>query len=157
MKQIIASLILFVACNVMYGQKFTLRELTNLNNMDWDQFDSYVVAKGYEYNKTEDLEFVESKSYGYKLKGDHSPYFISKTVAKNKNVKLVAYQTTDSKDYMSIKSELKNAGFKFAKTETADQSTLLIYTKSNLELILATTKTQQNSGETFSRDRKSVG
>jgi len=149
MKQIFISFFLLITCSIAFGQKFTLQELTNLNKMDWDEFDSYVIAKGYEYNKTEDLEFVESKSYGYKQKGEESPYFISKTVAKNKNTKLVAYQTTNSQDYLLIKSQLKNSGFKFAKTEARGQTILLIYMKGDIQLTLATFKVQQNSGDTF--------
>ena len=67
------------ACSIACGQKFTLQELIKLNDMNWDEFDSYVVNKGYEYNRSENMDYVDSKSYGYKQKGEQSLYFISKT------------------------------------------------------------------------------
>ena len=149
MRQLLVSVFLVSVCNIGFGQKFTLRELIILNNMDWNEFDSYVVNKGYDYNRTENLEYVDSKSYGYRQKGEESSYFVSKTVAKNKEIRLVAFQTTNKQDYLSIKYQLKNGGFSFIKTEAKQQTMLLVYKKGSMIATLAISKAERNINETF--------
>ena len=91
--------------------------------MDWDDFDTYVTSKGYEYYKTEDDDFAETKAYSYdQARNSKAVYFIAKSVYKKTFTKMVAFQTVKKTEYLAIKEQLKTVGFKYISSETSKGS-----------------------------------
>ena len=132
-----------------FGQRFSLSELIKLNNQDWDDFDTYVVTKGYQYQETDDNDLNEAKAYSFDTNKTSSkaPYFISKTFYKKTNLKAVAFQTLKMEEYLAFKTQLKTLGFKYVGAQTTEQATFLDYKKGMIEVSLASFKAPNDSGE----------
>lgn len=132
-----------------FGQRFSLTDLIRLNNQDWDDFDTYVTSKNYQYQAIDDNDFIEAKSYSFDTNNStgKAPYFITKTFYKIENQKAVAFQTLKKEEYLAFKTQLKTLGFKYVGAQTTAGSTFLDYRKGNIEVSLASFKTPNASGE----------
>jgi len=148
---IIATVIISVSS---FGQKFTLNELIKMNSMDWDNFDTYVTKKGYYYSGNEKTSYVQDNGkhmeYEYDGKICKGERYINKTQFTN-GLYLISFQTYDKSDYISIKDQLKAAGFKYSNTHNLDESISknaveLIYYKGNMELDLISALEKNNGG-----------
>ena len=102
--------IFFIFCsNISFSQIFTLDELVNISNMNTDEFDSFVISKGYEFFKTETDDYSENIIYAHNLKSNNiAPSYISKYMFKKNPNTMVSYQTLEKEVYISIKKQIKN-------------------------------------------------
>lgn len=116
-----------------YGQSFLLSELINLNKLDFNSFDTTVQKKGYIFYENVVDDFSDSNSYTFLSNGVRIS-FISKITYNNKN--MISYQTKDNETYIKIKEDLVELEFNFINKKVVDNSTILTYTKKNIELTL---------------------
>jgi len=144
MKKAIILLISIILSVNAFGQKFTLNELIKMNNMNWDDFDTYVTKKGYYYSANENSSSVQGggkhMEYEYDGKICKGERYINKTQYAD-GVYLISFQTYDKNDYLSVKDQLKASGFKYISTHNLDESISknaieIVYYKGQLELDL---------------------
>src|SRR5438093_8830889 len=108
MRNIFLTILLLTITNNLLSQKFSLNELIKLNNANWDDFDTYVTSKGYEYYTTEDKYYSETRAYAYKQSASSKAgYFIAKSIFKQYTKKMTSFQTTKKDEYLAIKNQLK--------------------------------------------------
>jgi hypothetical protein len=151
-KAIFLSLLFFFGISpiISSAQTFSLQELLVLINKNIDDFDTYVVSKGFRFQKTkDDLDFkgityaLNQSEYSRKAEKFISLY--TKYISDNRTN--VTYQTSLSTDYLKIKNQAKFNGFKFIKTENFKGSTFLIYKKDKLELSLTLIQYENEDGK----------
>ncbi len=118
------------------AQTFTLSELIKVNNLSFEDFDTYVIKKGYQYYENEIDEYAENTSYKSNVRGKAVSY-ISKAIFKDNSYEVLTFQTNDEKLYLSIKSELKLLGYVFEKKDVTKNGKLyLSYIKENIVITL---------------------
>lgn len=122
--------------NHSISQNFTLSELIKLKKMNADEFDTYVVKKGYEFYRKhpDDKNHSILINYSYKINGARRCYITKKTFKFGEEQ--VIFQTTSSKSYLSIKNELSVLGFKLSETVPSEDFNGLKYLKGNLMVVL---------------------
>ena len=144
--------IFFIFCsNISFSQIFTLDELVNISNMNTDEFDSFVISKGYEFFKTETDDYSENIIYAHNLKSNNiAPSYISKYMFKKNPNTMVSYQTLEKEVYISIKKQIKTLGFVFVDTETNENKSIFLnYKKGEIKLTLTSILSVKNPGNTF--------
>jgi hypothetical protein len=111
-KKFILILAFFIPAISVLSQDFSLSELLKINNYSIDDFDTYVTQKGYKYFENNDEDFGNSTSYTFYVDNIKTAY-ISKFHYKKTSKEMVSFQTGNSSTYISIKTDLKNLGFRF--------------------------------------------
>ena len=114
-----------------FTQSFTISELAKISKYSADDFDTYVTKKGYIYHSETDGDFSRGTSYTFLVDGLKT-YYVSNFLDKvGKYAFWVSFQTPDTKNYLSIKEELKNYGYKLFDNGTMDGSNYFKYKKGN--------------------------
>lgn len=122
----------------IFSQKFTLSNLVNLASYNNDNFDTFVISKGYVFNKTESDEQSATKFYSFstnKYERNKAAYWISKTNYNDGKV-IVSWTTYKSEDYAAIKSQIKANGFQFTEESNTDGIIGFHYKNGKYELSL---------------------
>ena len=90
-------------------------EMFKIYEMDFDQFESYALNKGYEIDEPVNKDNLHGVSY---VKGlGNNRYYISLYDVFVVNEKAVDYQLKNSNEFLKFKTQLKNMGFKLYSTE----------------------------------------
>lgn len=137
-KMLIFSLLILGALPlVSNAQTFSLPELVTLVNKNIDNFDTYVVGRGFIYQETIQEENAEGVTYAlnqdqYSTKAAKFITLYTKYISDNR--RNVTYQTLLSTDYLKIKNQAKLNGFKFVKTDNYKGTTILVYQKGQMDL-----------------------
>lgn len=142
--------------SLSYSQKCSLSEIIKMNKMNWDEFDTYANKKGYFFSKIYEHEDSYEKSY---LFGNHNTigyYVLSKTdinISENQKQILVGFKTSKKEDYLSIKNQINELGFKYTSTGTvtddAYDGVYLEYQKGDYKLKLYTLTTHVENFRTL--------
>lgn len=140
--RIIFATLFFLMCSgqALFAQKFSLSELILLVDKNLDDFDSFVNAKNYKYNRTETETKGKSYSYSYnrsKYNSTKAKYWISKYEIADKNDPIkdwISWQTLNQKDYLAIKKQLKEKGFTLYEATTFKDYMNTTYRKGEIEV-----------------------
>ena len=118
-------------CVSGFSQSFTLSELVKLSKYNEDDFDTYVTKKGYIFEEVSEKTIASKTDYTFLVKGLKT-YYVSKLIDKESEFAFwVTFQTPDTKNYLSIKEELKTYGYKLFDKGTMDGSNYFKYKKGN--------------------------
>jgi len=110
-----------------------------LNDKDYDDFDTYVSKKGYEYATSLNDEISESRFYNFKRESSNNKakywiryfrYFEGQTNAKTN----ISWQTARQNDYVLIKDQTKSSGFKPVETGNYEETIYSTYQKGKIEV-----------------------
>jgi len=112
-----------------FSQSFSLNELIKISKYNEDDFDTYVTKKGYIFEEASEKTIASITSYTFLVKGLKT-YYVSKFLEKE-SAFWVSFQTPDTKNYLSIKEELKTYGYKLFDKGTMDGSNYFKYKKGN--------------------------
>jgi hypothetical protein len=139
----ILSIILIYSTHFTFGQ-LTVSEMMKVYNMDFDQFETYAIMKGYEFQSIA----KEDNFFGHvyvKGKGQNTKYIelYSKWFSYGKKV---GYQTSNSTEFINFKNELKNKGFILIETEDFKGSIEKIYELNNWKLSIYTINNNDGVG-----------
>lgn len=115
--------------------------------MNADEFDTYVIKKGYEfyqmYPKTDVL--VSGIAYTNNINST----YITKYVYAYRGVR-VSFQTGNSKTYLNAKNELKVLGFTLNDSGSRNGWNYFNYRKEGLEVVLITGQVENKGSNTSS-------
>jgi hypothetical protein len=134
MKKIITAFLLIISCSV-FSQSFSLNELIKLANSSDDYFDTYVTKKGYTFNEIKDREYSKSIGYTFLVNG-YSEFFVSKILWKTRSFGFVTFQTDNISNYLKIKEDLINFGYKLSEKGTTEGFPYFEYKKGNTNVTL---------------------
>lgn len=152
MKRFLFITFTFFFVSITYGQTFTVTELITINYKNYDDFDTYVTKKGYEYSITDNDALSENRSYSFKRGGfdnkaeywiKYFKYYDGKTDSKTN----VSWQTSKRTDYINIKNQIKSLGFKFIETKKDETTICIIYRKGKIEVQLYLGSAENTGGE----------
>jgi hypothetical protein len=124
-------LIICLTNSKLYSQ-ISLTEMIAVYKMNFDQFETFSLKKGFHFSKMEDEENFTSVSYT-KGQGVGTKYIqlYTKFFADGKNVTL---QTSVENDYLSIKEQASKMGFKLIETENYKGSLRKVYKKDSWKI-----------------------
>ena len=143
MKYIFALLLVF-SFNLSFGQ-MTLNELMRVYNMNFDQFETFAISKGYEiYKIYNDKENSVSYTKGYGKDTKYLALFGVSYNSFNKGIN-VSYQTGNPTEYLKIKNEMKNLGFKLFDSYFSLDSQVKEYRNNKFQLIIYTIPPKDNN------------
>ncbi len=109
----ILSLFLVCASYTSFSQ-ITVSDMIKVYNMDFDQFETFSILKGFELNE---IQNNKQKSGHVYVKGvDENTKYLS-LHTNHYGFKKVCYQTSNSIEYLTIKDELKSKGFTLISTD----------------------------------------
>ena len=111
-----------------YSQNISANELITISNMDLEKFDSYINSKGFTYYRNISDENSTGIRYRYLL--NNSKRYCSLSIYP-RNVSIVTYQTFNNKDYVNLKTQIKNIGFKLIKQSEFNGVPYFEYRKGN--------------------------
>lgn len=123
-----------------FSQSFNLSELIKLCRSNDEYFDTYVSQKGYQFSDNTDEDHQKGESYTFKINGANT-YYISKYISDYNGVfptnYIVTFQTPNLKNYLGIKNEIINNGYRFIKKEilNGDQAFVYIKGKNSVRLV----------------------
>jgi hypothetical protein len=94
----------------------TVSEIMKIYKMDADQFETYAIRNDFEFDEMKD----DSSYHGYKYsKGtEKQTKYLQLFDNFNNYGVYVLYQTSDDKEYLNFKNQLKEFGFKFNKIDS---------------------------------------
>ena len=89
-----------------------------MSKMDMDTFDTYVSSKGYVFAGGIEVKNTNGVKYGFSLgKIDKTKALNWITLFDIKNKYSINYQTHNISEYLKIKNQIKQFGFKLTKSE----------------------------------------
>ncbi len=152
MKFTISFLYFFISITsiTVSAQTFTLTELVDLTTMDVDQFDTYATNKGFRYLESQDEEQIKGYRYCYnqsKTSNWAEKYISLYLIDYETPSRLITYQTSKSNDYLKIKNQVKQYGFKFVEAKNNNGATFLEYKRHKLKLSLISYQNETLSGK----------
>lgn len=138
----------------LFAQKFSLSELILLVDKNLDDFDTYVNAKNYKFDRIKTKTWCKSFYYSYnrnKYNSYKAEYWISKHEITDKTSSYkgnVGWQTLYQKDYLAIKKQLKEKGFTLYETGTFEDYIYTKYRKGKIEVkIFSANQTNELGGK----------
>lgn len=134
----------------IYSQNFTVVELEKVMTLDVDEFETFVMKKGYEFVNFEKTEYSDNLSYGFDEKNRNKyEHYISRFKYNQKEGLMISFQTYKTEYYLNLKKELKISGYKFRGTEYSDDGTkyFLNYEKNGISFSLTTLQMDNDSGD----------
>jgi hypothetical protein len=110
--------------------KFNLEELSQLINGNADEFDSYVLKKGYRFEKKESFEKTECFIYS-NLENKNNMILYYKFAPDSPKTSCCVWSTNSKEDYLKLKEEIVENGFKYidAKNPENLEVPMLLYKK----------------------------
>jgi hypothetical protein len=144
MKKVFLFILLFYSLNG-FSQSFTLNELIKLTKSNDNNFDTYVLQRGFQFEDVENHDGFISKSYSLSINGAKR-YYITKHIPKDNSFKWVSYQTPNSRDYLKMKEDLKRNGFLNTKSDTYNSSNLFEFVKDNCKITIMSGKEDSKEG-----------
>lgn len=133
--RIIITFFFLLSVKLSIGQNFTLIELIKLTKISNDEFDTYVIKKGYVFDENIHSEKIwNGISYTFKINGKNNSY-ISKYLFKDQSL-MISFQTPNSKPYLSIKNEIKTLGYELMESGPLDNAYHYKYRKGSFEVVL---------------------
>ncbi|MBK7959335.1 MAG: hypothetical protein IPK03_15320 [Bacteroidetes bacterium] len=133
----------------IFSQNISLKDMTLLINMDNDDFDNYVLNKGFTfYSNRNSVEYLGAQYCYNQSKNSLSPScekIISYLNGKDGYQNSVSYGTPFVKEYLQIKIQLKTLGFSYKETNQKDKETIdIIYTKGKYLIYLTSYQNNHN-------------
>lgn len=118
-----------------YGQSsiFQAKDLIEMAKSSYDDFETFVMAKGFDYEKTEN--YSNFTVVYYKMQGKILSKYVSETNPGNN----LQYETNSKTEYLSLKNQIKKMGYEFItnkKSLVDDDGSFPIYQifrKNNIE------------------------
>lgn len=140
MEKIILSLLLSVIFTSGFTQtgKITVAEALKISKYNFDDFDTYVIKKGFEFNKTnthrdvEENEPREDRNYKYYSKDKLEYLETSLTLFDNTNRYFFTYTTTLRSEYLKMKDDLKLFRFKYVNTNSVSNKNSFVYQRDDI-------------------------
>ncbi len=153
--RVIFAALFFLMCSgqTIFAQKFSLSELILLVDKNLDDFDTYVNAKNYKYDGIKTETWVKIFKYSYNrniYNSSKAEYWISKKEITGNDIynDWVSWQTIDQKDYLAIKTQLKEKGFTLYKTGTFESSIYSYFRKGKIQVkIYSGTNINESGGK----------
>lgn len=117
MKKLLTVMI-FSISGAIYSQKITLDELKELSTSNMDQFNSFVLNKGYDY-----LSSTEEKvNYFYDTRRDtYEKFVISRMDNLQKTDIIIMYMVSNKSDYLSLKNQIDKDNFKYVSSKSTSE------------------------------------
>lgn len=118
------TLLFVIGSYVSFGQ-ISLNDLISVYKMDFDQFETFSLNKGYTFEKTEDTEdvfrvcYVRGTGLDTKYLSLYSKFYLDGTC--------VIYQTSRESDYLKFKDQMSAKGLRLTATENFDGSLKKVY------------------------------
>ena len=142
MRKTLLTLLGFFFSIAIYAQSMSLGDLVKILPMTWDDFDSYMLSKGYQFDGNKSSFGAGEKSVVYKA--ERGTYYVNKIVKwgisradeSNPDYVNIEYNTLNSANYLSLKSQLKTNGYKLISTENRDEHLWLTFRKGDVEVTL---------------------
>ncbi len=126
-------LVLFyiIICFKSFSQ-LTLVELKNILKMDLNQFETYALNQGYNFEKVKEDEKIFGHNY---TKGDGNlTRYLTLYVKYYEYNRHITYQTSDTEEYLSFKKEIETEGYQLTKTENFEGTSVKFYSNSTYDL-----------------------
>ncbi len=138
MKKVIIIVALLLVSSSSFAQKFTLNELIKMNNMNLNDFDTYVTSKGYVFENGN----TKMRSYHYNKSKVNGEHFTAERHVYKSETGFIGYHTLHSEEYSSFKNQLKEMHFTFIKTENEPMNNAAIfeYENSDYKVLLTSDK-----------------
>lgn len=102
----------------LFGQSFSMPELIKMSKMDTDSFDTFVISKGFEFVGGVEVNKTNGVKYGFMLNEIDSKKALKwVTLFAVINKYSINYQTSDKSEYLNIKNQIKQLGFKLVTSD----------------------------------------
>jgi hypothetical protein len=128
------------------AQALKLVDMEKLFKQTIDNMDTYLSAKGFEYQGLEDQGDYDA--YKYKRGELVKSEYIIKYQYDNGTV-IFSYSFFNTKTYTAIKKSIASSGFKYVKQETFDDALVLKYKKGKSDLTIFSGTNTTSSGEVY--------
>lgn len=117
----VALLTVLMASQSASSQSVTINDLFRFHQLDRDEMDDMAMARGYTHNNPHELaEDLVRDSY-QRYKGPEKTYQVISAVYHLESVLLkTAYTTTSQSEYIALKNQLKQKGYKYTATLTEE-------------------------------------
>lgn len=127
------SIILFFF-TITSNAQVNLTEMISMLKMNSDKFETYILNKGYEFSNVKDTDKVFGFTYvkGYEKETKYITLY-ERYFNKGKHL---TYQTSNKKEYLLIKKQLIELGFKLVESLNHDGSIAKKYKNNSYELTL---------------------
>jgi hypothetical protein len=96
-----------------YGQ-ITVSEMMRVYEMDYDQFETFALSKNFELDKVKKDENIDGYVY-IKNRGLY-PNYLEFDIYDRNYGKMVSFQTSINSEFLSLKIQLENLGFKLVNS-----------------------------------------
>jgi hypothetical protein len=112
--------------------KFNLEELSQLIKGNADEFDSYVLKKGYRFEKKESFEKTECFIYS-NLENKNNMILYYKFATDSPKTSCCVWSTNSKEDYLKLKEEIVENGFEYIDVKNPEhlEAPMLFYKKGN--------------------------
>mgnify|MGYP000994555635 FL=1 len=92
-----------------YGQSsiFQAKDLIEMAKSSYDDFETFIMPKGFDYEKTKNYSYFTVVCY--KMQGKILSKYVSETNPRN----ILQYETNSKTEYLSLKNQIKKMGYEF--------------------------------------------
>ncbi|TAE31417.1 MAG: hypothetical protein EAZ91_07465 [Cytophagales bacterium] len=127
------------------AQKFTVGEIIKLRTVSYEQFDSFVSRRGYNFIEIRKTEYSTSHAFAFDADGHMASRHIAYIVNKYGEV-MITYQTSIVSEYNSIKAGIKQAGFVHSETGEFNNCPFFDYKKGDRTFSITTCQSEDRYG-----------
>lgn len=147
MKAIKFLLLIIITSSFTLFQKteFKIQDFEKMTKMNANDFETYILNRGFEFEKTVNLKSFDVVYYKKKNA------FISKSVSTELPLMYsVFYETSSKTEYLNLKKQAEILGYKYKKTDdqtvNSDNSYHNIYVKGDMKLDFFISSRNENLG-----------
>jgi hypothetical protein len=148
MKNIFCSvlILLFIVASAN-AQTFTISELLKLQKYNYEQFETYVSAKGYKYIEIANSHLFTSYHFAVDMSQNKASRHIAYNINNQDGTIVIEYQTSFLSEYNKLKIAAKSAGFIYSEIDHYEQGVFLTYKKNNREVSFYSSRGENSYGE----------
>ena len=102
----------FLVSNLTFSQNINANELISISNMSLEKFDSFINSKNYKYFRNVSDNSSSGIRYRYLSNGTKRYCSLNKY---EDDISIGTYQAFSNKDYVNLKGQIKNLGYKLTE------------------------------------------
>lgn len=144
MKRITVVILYFILITHYKCQSITISDILKFSNSTYENFDTQILKKGYEFQGNESTDKFKVYTYRYIIKNSLFSK-IAKIKAFN-GTSSIYFHTKNKENYLNIKSQMQNLGYTFLKEKKSTEGNpIFIYEKGNEEFSFTPFVDKRNS------------
>lgn len=143
----------FFITNILFAQNINLQALEKMTDLDHPAFDTYATKLNFTYAESKNFEYFTTYTYiNNPTSRNQGSRFLLYSQYENyySFLRSIEFQTLDQAEYLAIKQQIENGGYKYVKLSSYNNNNYFIYDNGIRQITVGNNRIKTNDGSFYS-------